>query len=95
MLRTIIVSIIGLLVIFLIACSGEKKAETQMEQQPAAETETAVVDPGKATCPACNMEMDKSEMTMYVSEGDTLHFCSEGCQKHYLAQQKESETQKQ
>jgi hypothetical protein len=93
MLRTIVISVLGILLVFLIACSGEKKAETEMQQEPEAEMTTAVADSGNATCPACGMVMDKSEMIEYVAEGDTIHFCSEGCQKHYLAQQEEPETE--
>ena len=76
----------AILAILLIACSGEKKAESQMEMKPEAKTAVAVEE-GKATCPSCSMVMDKSEMLTHVAEGDTIYFCAEGCKKHYLAQQ--------
>ena len=81
-----------LVAVLMIACSGEKKTETEMEMKP--EAKTAVEDTSSmATCPACKMVKDKSDMTAYDADGDTLYFCSEGCQKHYLAQQKSKESE--
>ena len=93
MSKVIVISFLGMLMVLLIACSGEKKAEMKTEQQTDTTMTTAVVGEGKATCPSCNMVMDKSEMIEYVSGEDTLYFCSEGCKKHYLAQQEEPETE--
>jgi len=76
-----------LLTLTLVNCSGEKKAETEMETTEQVETVSA--DTAMATCPACNMTMAEAEMITHVVENDTLHFCSEGCKKHYLAQQDE------
>ena len=92
MYKTILTIVAIMVAVFMIACSGEKKAETEMEMKP--ETKTAVEDTSSmATCPACSMVKDKSEMTAYDADGDTLYFCSEGCQKHYLAQQKSKESE--
>ena len=101
MSRFIIVGVLSMLMIFIFACSGEKKADAEMDQQADTQMEqemdstmaTAVPDSGQAICPACNMVMEKTEMIEYVSGEDTIYFCSEGCQKHYLAQQEEPETE--
>ncbi len=86
MLKIILSVIVIVLAVMMIACSGEKEAETKMDMEPKAKT-AMVDDDSKATCPSCNMVMDKSEMITHVAEGDTLYFCAEGCKKHYLAQQ--------
>lgn len=92
MYKTILTVFAILVVVLMIACSGDKKAKTEMETK--SETKTTVVDTSSmATCPACKMVKDKSEMTAYVADGDTLYFCSEGCQKQYLAQQKSKESE--
>ena len=92
MYKTILTIFAILVAVLMIACSGEKKAETEMEMKPEMKT-TAVDTSSMATCPACKMVKDKSDMTAYDADGDTLYFCSEKCQKHYLAQQKSKESE--
>ena len=89
MFRLFISFVILLLALALIACGGEKKAETEMQAEP--EAQTAVVDSSMATCPGCGMTMEKGKMIAQVVDSDTLHFCSEGCRDNYLANLPEEE----
>jgi YHS domain-containing protein len=93
MLRVLLTITAIISVIFIIACSGEQQSGSKAGSEEAQSENTAqiVVENGNAICPACKMEMKKSEMITYVSEGDTLYFCAEGCKKHYLAQAKKDE----
>jgi hypothetical protein len=84
--RIFVFLIITVMAVILIACSSEKKTEAKVEAEATPET-VSVQDSSKATCPSCNMVMEKSEMITYVADGDTVYFCAEGCKKHYLAQQ--------
>ena len=82
-MRKIIISLIfSILVLLLIACQGEQKAETKVEEEV---TTAAVSDTAQVTCPACGMTHAASEMTAYEIEGETHYFCSEACKEHYLA----------
>jgi YHS domain-containing protein len=78
-----------LLVLTMIACTGEKKQETTMEEMQPGET-TTEVDTAKVTCAGCGMIHEKSEMTAYVQDGDTLYFCSDQCKENYLSKQEQS-----
>lgn len=92
MFKLLISIIVMLLVVFMISCSGEKQAESKMETE--SETQTAVADnDSMATCPGCDMVMNKSNMVMYVADGDTLHFCSEECKAHYVAELEKEESE--
>jgi len=71
------------------ACKSEQKSESEMQQQE--EVTTVESDTGQATCPACGMTMAQAEMITFEVDGETLHFCSEGCKDHYLAQQQDME----
>jgi YHS domain-containing protein len=67
----------------LIMCSGEKKQEAQEEVE-----QTVVAD--SATCPGCEMKMDKAQMVAHEVEGEeTQYFCSEECKTNYLAKKEE------
>ena len=85
MFKLFISIIVVLLALALVACGGEKKAETKTEAE--SEAQTAVVDSSMtmATCPGCGMTMEKSKMIAHVADDDTLYFCSEGCRDNYLA----------
>lgn len=83
MFKLFISFVILLLALALIACGGEKKAETKMEAE--SQTEAVVADSTMATCPGCGMTMEKEKMISQVVEGDTMYFCSEGCRDNYLA----------
>jgi YHS domain-containing protein len=69
--------------LLLLACSAEKKQE--LETKGKSQTESTVADTSQATCPGCGMVMSKSEMIKYNQDEQTLYFCSEHCQKNYLA----------
>jgi YHS domain-containing protein len=84
--RVIIFLVTIVMTALLMACASEKKAETKVEAEATTQT-VSTENSSKATCPSCNMVMEKSEMITYVAEGDTVYFCAEGCKKHYLAQQ--------
>jgi len=76
----------------LVACSGEQKTEETQQAEP--QMETTEVQPDSvanmAVCPSCGMEKNKAEMmTFETEEGDTLYFCSESCQKDYMAKMEE------
>jgi len=89
--KIIILLVTIVMAVLLIACTSEKKAETKVEAETTTQTVSAE-NSSKATCPSCNMVMEKSEMITHVAEGDTVYFCAEGCKKHYLAkQEKKSE----
>ena len=89
--RIIILLVTIVMAVLLMACASEKKAETKVEAETTSQTVSAE-NSSKATCPSCNMVMEKSEMITHVAEGDTVYFCAEGCKKHYLAkQEKKSE----
>ncbi len=80
----------------LIACSGEKKAEETQQAEPQMEATEAQPDSmaNMAVCPSCGMEKNKAEMLAYeTEEGDTLYFCSEHCQKEYMAKMEEETTE--
>ena len=81
--------LILLIALAVIACTGEQKQETTTEEMQPAET-TTEVEMAKLTCAGCGMIHEKSEMTAYVQEGDTLYFCSDQCKEHYLAKQDQS-----
>ncbi len=90
--------VMALLGLALIACSGDKQTqETQQEQaEPQMEATTAQPDSlaDMVVCPACGMEHSKAEMIAYeTEEGDTLYFCSENCEKMYLAKQEQESTE--
>jgi YHS domain-containing protein len=85
-----------LLGLALIACSGEKQAEETQQAEPQMEAATAQVDSlaDMAVCPSCGMEHNKADMISYeTEEGDTLYFCSENCQKMYMAKAEEETTE--
>jgi hypothetical protein len=86
MKQALIMIITILSAILIISCGTDKQAETMPETESAPQTVSAEAG-SKATCPSCNMVMEKSEMITYVAESDTVYFCAEGCKKHYLAQQ--------
>ena len=76
----------------LIMCSGEKKQEA-VEEATEGAMETVVSDTAMATCPGCDMKMEKAKMVAYEKDGETQYFCSEECKTNYLAEQaKETET---
>ena len=89
MVKKFLVILMILLALLLLACSGEKKAETKVEAET--ETQTAVQSADQATCPGCNMTMDKDKMITHVAEGDTMYFCSDNCKNKYLAELEETE----
>ncbi len=89
--RMVPLIILILFLMILLACSGEKKPET--ENMKMDQTQTSVTDTSKTTCPGCGMVMVKSDMVKYDQDGQTLYFCSEHCQKNYLASiEKKTET---
>ena len=74
------VAITVFLTLTLIMCAGEQKQEAKPESK-----QTTVIDDELVDCPGCSMKMQKSKMVAYEVDGDTLHFCAEGCRDHYLA----------
>lgn len=80
MKRVFILLVLLILGIALVMCGGEKKDEFKEEAQ-----QTVVADTGKAVCPGCAMEMEKSKMVAHETDGETEYFCSEECKDNYLA----------
>jgi YHS domain-containing protein len=92
--RILIIVSAAILLLFMFACSGEKKMDVkQINNQ---QTQITTEDTSKAICPGCGMEMAKKEMIQYVTNGQTLYFCSEHCKENYLAtlDDKTEETEK-
>jgi YHS domain-containing protein len=81
--KLVTLSLLVLILVAFMACSGEKKVETGTRQMQ--QSQTSATDTTKATCPGCGMEMAKSEMVKYEADGKTLYFCSEYCKENYLA----------
>jgi YHS domain-containing protein len=67
----------------LIMCSGEQKPQAEE-----AATETVVADTAMVACAGeCGMKMAEAKMVAHDMDGETMHFCSEGCKENYLAKQ--------
>jgi len=89
MSKILIVTFCFILAFVILACKAEQKAESEMQQQE--QVTTVEPDSGQATCPGCGMTMATAEMIAYDVDGETHHFCSEGCKDNYLAQHEEME----
>ena len=89
----------ALIIVFtftLVACGGgEQKVEVKQEMQQTASPDTTKLAEGKAICPACGMEMNKTEMLKADIDGQEMYFCNDNCKNHYLTMKEKGEGQKQ
>ena len=88
MSKLMVVFFCVILTLLFFACKAEQQAETEMQEQE--QVTTVEPDTTQVTCPACGMTMAKADMVTYDVDGETYHFCSEGCRDQYLADLEEN-----